>query len=54
METHSEAGKVNVSRATFELLKDDPQFTFESRGEKTVKGKGQMEMWSVNMKTEKE
>lgn len=54
MENHSEMGKVNVSRATFELLKDDPQFAFESRGEMKVKGKGEMDMWFVKMKTEKE
>jgi len=54
METHSEVGKVNVSQATFELLKDNPQFAFESRGEMKVKGKGEMEMWFVKMKTEKE
>jgi class 3 adenylate cyclase/Tfp pilus assembly protein PilF len=53
METHSDVGKVNVSQATFELLKDDPQFAFESRGELKVKGKGEMEMWFAKMKTEK-
>jgi len=47
MESHSEAGKLNVSQATFELLKDDPQFTFENRGKMKVKGKGEIEMWFV-------
>jgi class 3 adenylate cyclase/Tfp pilus assembly protein PilF len=54
METHSEVGKVNISQATFELLKDDPQFVFKSRGKMKVKGKGEMEMWLVKMNTEKE
>jgi class 3 adenylate cyclase len=47
MESHSDAGEVNVSQATFELLKDDPQFAFENRGAMEVKGKGKMEMWFV-------
>ena len=54
METYSDVGKVNVSQATFELLKHDPQFALESRGKIKVKGKGEMGMWFVKMKTEKE
>ena len=49
MESNGEVGKVNISHATYELLKDDPQFTFESRGKVEVKGKGEMEMWFVNL-----
>ena len=51
--THSDSGKVNVSQATFELLKNDPQIVFESRGEMEVKGKGEIKMWFVMMKTKK-
>ena len=54
METHSEEAKVNISQITYELIKDDPQFAFESRGEMKVKGKGKMDMWFVKLKTEKE
>ncbi|NQV52089.1 MAG: tetratricopeptide repeat protein [Flavobacteriales bacterium] len=45
MESAGEVGKVNVSHATYELLKDDADFSFESRGKIEAKGKGKMEMW---------
>lgn len=48
MESNSEVGKVNISKHTFDLVKDDPQFTFESRGKIDVKGKGGMEMYFVS------
>jgi class 3 adenylate cyclase len=54
IESLSEEGKVNISEATFQLIKDEPYFTFEGRGEIKVKGKGNMKMWFVKMKTEKE
>ena len=47
MESYGEPGEVNISHNTYELIKDDPDFTFEWRGEKDVKGKGMMEMWFV-------
>jgi class 3 adenylate cyclase len=50
MENHSVAGRLNISQVTYELLKDDPRFTFERRGELEVKGKGKMDMWFVSMK----
>ena len=50
MESNGQAGKVNISQATYELLKDDPDFTFESRGKIEAKGKGEMEMWFVQLK----
>jgi len=40
MEQNSEVGKVNISQATYELLKDDSQFTFESRGKIQARGRG--------------
>jgi class 3 adenylate cyclase/Tfp pilus assembly protein PilF len=47
MESSGEVGKVNISQATYELLKDDPDFAFESRGKIEAKGKGEMEMYFV-------
>jgi len=45
MEQNSEAGKVNISEATYELVKD--QFTCEYRGEIEAKNKGKMKMYFV-------
>lgn len=45
--SHSDVGRVNVSQETFQLLKDDPKFTFTSRGKMQVKGKGEIEMWFI-------
>jgi len=39
---------VNISQATYELLKVNPQFTFESRGKIKAKGKGEIEMYFVS------
>jgi class 3 adenylate cyclase len=50
MESNGEVGRVNISQATYELLKDDPDFAFESRGKIEAKGKGEMEMWFVQLK----
>jgi len=46
MEQNSEAGRINISQTTFELLKD--KFTCEYRGEITAKNKGDMKMYFVN------
>jgi class 3 adenylate cyclase len=48
MESAGEVNKVNISKATFEILKDDPEFTFESRGKIEAKGKGEIEMYFVS------
>jgi class 3 adenylate cyclase len=48
MENHGEVGKVNISRVTYDLIKNDPQFAFESRDKVSVKGKGEMDMWFVS------
>ena len=45
MESAGAPGRVNVSRATYELLKDD--FEFEYRGRVEAKGKGEVEMFFV-------
>ncbi|NND78054.1 MAG: tetratricopeptide repeat protein [Flavobacteriales bacterium] len=49
IESNGEAGKVNISQATYEILKNDPDFAFESRGKIEAKGKGEMEMWFVSL-----
>ena len=47
MENSGDAGKLNISQSTYELVKDDPAFKFEPRGKVNVKGKGDIEMWFV-------
>lgn len=47
METNSQIGKINISEATYQLLKNDSEFVFENRGKIEVKGKGEMEMYFV-------
>jgi hypothetical protein len=36
-----------ISEITYELVKDDPAFTFTARGLVSAKGKGEMEMYFV-------
>ncbi|MDK1080203.1 MAG: adenylate/guanylate cyclase domain-containing protein [Anaerolineae bacterium] len=43
MESHGEVGKVHISKASFELLKDD--FDCLPRGSIPIHGKGSMETW---------
>jgi adenylate cyclase len=43
MESQSTPGEIQITRATYELLKDE--FTCRRRGRIEVKGKGQMETW---------
>jgi guanylate cyclase len=43
MESAGTPGRIQVTRATFEILRDE--FTFEPRGTVSVKGKGEMETW---------
>ena len=45
MESHGVPGRIQVTPATYELIKD--QFTCEARGSIEVKGKGEMETWFV-------
>jgi guanylate cyclase len=45
MESHGLGGAVQVTRATYELIKDE--FVCEPRGTVNVKGKGEMEVWLV-------
>lgn len=53
METNGEVGKVNVSKDVYELLKDDPDYTFTHRGKISVKGKGDMDMYFIALKNNK-
>ncbi|TFG74361.1 MAG: adenylate/guanylate cyclase domain-containing protein, partial [Flavobacteriales bacterium] len=45
MESNSEAGKINISEATFELIKDE--FECEFRGEIEAKNRGKIKMYFV-------
>ena len=47
MESSGEVGQVNISEATYQLVKDEPSFTFTPRGKVMAKGKGEMEMYFV-------
>lgn len=48
MESSGEVGQVNISQSTYELLKDDSDLAFESRGKIETKGKGAMKMYFVS------
>lgn len=48
MESSGEVGQVNISEATYELVKDRSEFEFTSRGKVEAKGKGQMDMYFVS------
>ncbi|MBK7554105.1 MAG: hypothetical protein IPI55_05790 [Flavobacteriales bacterium] len=50
MESSGEVGRVNISNATYLLVKDDTRFAFTSRGMVSAKGKGEMEMWFAERK----
>ena len=50
IESNCEVGKVNISQTTYELLKDDPAFAFESRGKIETKGKGKLNMYYLQLK----
>jgi class 3 adenylate cyclase len=50
IESNGEIGKVNISQATYDLLNDDPAFTFENRGKIEAKGKGEIEMYFVSLR----
>ena len=50
MESSGAIGKVNISEVTYDLLKNDPDLDFVSRGKIEAKGKGEMEMYFVEGK----
>jgi adenylate cyclase len=45
MESHGSNGTIQITRATYELIKGD--FVCEPRGTLYVKGKGEMEAWQI-------
>ena len=47
LESKGVATKVNIGESTYQLLKDDPEFVFESRGMIAAKGKGGIPMYFV-------
>ncbi len=51
MESNGEGGKVNISKTTYDLLKDDKSFAFEIRGKIKAKGKGEIEMYFVERRS---
>ena len=52
MESHGLPGHIQISRATYEHLKDD--FECEPRGTVEVKGKGELETWLLRGKASPE
>ena len=50
MQSHGEVGKIQITRDTYELVKDE--FECEYVGEIAVKGKGKMEAWHLLAKKE--
>lgn len=46
MESTSEAGKINISTTTYELIKDE--FACEYRGKISAKNKGEVDMWFIS------
>ena len=51
MESSGEVGEVNISESTYELLQQDPTYQFVSRGKIKAKGKGELEMYFVRLKS---
>jgi adenylate cyclase len=51
MESHGSDGSIQITRATYELIKSD--FVCESRGTVYVKGKGEMEAWQIQSDLER-
>ena len=45
MESHGTPGEIQITHATYELVKDD--FVCTPRGTIPVKGKGEMETWYI-------
>ena len=48
MESNSEVGRVNISETTYQLVRENPSFSFTPRGMIDVKGKGKMAMYFVD------
>jgi len=50
MESHGNNGTIQITRATYELIKGE--FSCERRGTVYVKGKGEMEAWHIQGESE--
>ena len=48
MESNGVIGKVNISNATYALVKNEPDFIFKYRGKIQAKGKGELDMYFVS------
>jgi adenylate cyclase len=48
LETNCEPGKVNISKSTYDQIKDNASFTFEKRGMLPIKNRGEIEMYFVS------
>ena len=48
MESAGVPGKLNISKSTYEWIKDQPEYWFEARGPLEVKSKGMVEMYFVH------
>jgi adenylate cyclase len=46
MESHGQGGIIQITRATYELIKDD--FVCAPQGAINIKGKGEMDVWHVS------
>lgn len=49
MEANGEPGRINISEATYQLVREDSRFTFTPRGLIQAKGKGEMAMYFVDL-----
>ncbi len=47
MESSGSVGQVNISEATYEMVKEEPGLMFTARGKVQAKGKGEMSMYFV-------
>jgi class 3 adenylate cyclase len=50
MESSGNVGKVNISESTYQIVKNNDEYSFESRGKIEAKGKGLLEMFFVERK----
>ena len=51
MESSGEVGPVNISRATYDLVNENSEFSLASRGKIEAKGKGEIKMYFVEQAT---
>lgn len=47
MESNCERGRINISKSTHDLLKDNTNYSFEKRGLFPIKNRGEIEMYYV-------